>query len=133
MPKPLSVGLTYRDWPAAGKPLKLMFWVTSSIGISKLAVLVTLKTSNVNFRRSGGRGSKIHAAAKKTPSRPGGPPRAEDTPPVAAGRPKSRHRKQRRDASNAHRTTWSLIPSMCIAQRPGGKPAVGHLHQHPGG
>src|SRR5258708_4274984 len=52
MPKPLSVGLRYRDWPAAGKPLKLMFWVTSSIGISKLAVLVTLKTSNVNFRRS---------------------------------------------------------------------------------
>jgi len=27
-----------------------MFWVTSSIGISKLAVLVTLKVSNVNFR-----------------------------------------------------------------------------------
>src|ERR1700680_988047 len=62
IPRPLSVGHTYKavnvvshlpivaGWPTTGKPLKLMFWVTSSIGISKLAVLVTLKISNVNFR-----------------------------------------------------------------------------------
>jgi len=36
--------------PATGKPLKFMFWVTLSIGISKLAVFVRLNTSKVNFR-----------------------------------------------------------------------------------
>jgi hypothetical protein len=67
MPNPLSDGQTYRDpplgvWlklllqgvnvagvPTAGKPTKLMFWLTLSIGMSKLAVLVTLKISKANF------------------------------------------------------------------------------------
>src|ERR1700722_19197789 len=62
MPRPLNVGQTYRAeksvlqgvvapaWPTTGKPRKLMFWLTSSIGISKLAVFVRLKISKVNFR-----------------------------------------------------------------------------------
>src|SRR5271165_4901950 len=64
-PKPLPVvGHTYKDpvkfWlqgvnvagvPTTGKPLKLMFWLTSSIGISKLAVFVRLKTSKAYFKR----------------------------------------------------------------------------------
>ena len=33
-----------------GKPLKLMFWLTSSIGISKLAVLVRLNRSSLYLR-----------------------------------------------------------------------------------
>jgi hypothetical protein len=63
MPKPLAVGQTYSDpvkfglqgfvvagVPTTGKPLKLIFWLISSIGMSKLAVLVKLKASKVNFR-----------------------------------------------------------------------------------
>ena len=42
-------GVNVAGVPATGKPLKLMFWLTSSIGISKLAVLVRLKTSKVYF------------------------------------------------------------------------------------
>src|SRR6267154_3531099 len=57
---------------------------------------------------------------------------AIDIQPAGAACCQWRHGKQRSDASNDHRTTWSLIPSMCIAQRTVGKAAVGHLHQHPG-
>jgi hypothetical protein len=65
MPRPLSVGQTYRDpeklvlqgvvvagVPATGNPLKLMFWLTSSMGMSKLAVLVRLKTSKLYLEKN---------------------------------------------------------------------------------